>query len=606
VSRPSAGPDVVRRFAPPLLLAALFAVLAAMSWRRWPDLLVDFGQQLYVPWRLAAGERLQREIILLHGPLSQHFNAAWFALFGPSLTLIAIVNLAILALLTGAVYRLARPYGTPLSATLCGATLLAVFGFGQYVKTGNYNFVTPYTHESTHGLVLAALMLLALGGAIRGGGRRAWAIAGLCLGLAVLTKVDVALAALAAACAGLLAGMLFPRGRRRDLLWFGAGAVLPPGLFLIYFLTYLPPGAALRAVGGGFAALSGEVARNPFYRRVAGLDDPLGNLWLMLVMAGVGVGLVLFGAVADIVTRDRARQPAAVGVAGGAILFLALIVKPDLLPWQELPRALPVAALAVMGGISIRLRRSGHDAARCPPLVLALLVTVFALALPLKTALNLHAYHYGFYLALPATLVVLVACLEGIPRLLREGPGCGVVFRSLAIALCAAGAIHHVGLSRGIYAMKSYPVGRGGDAIITFSPLYDGTGPIVAGALDWLETNTAPGESFVGFPEGIMLNYLARRPARTGCMNFMMTEMILFGEDRLLEDLRRDPPDYVLLVHKDTTEFGVGPFGRDDRYGRGIIEWVEREYRSVALFGDEPLRDDRFGIRILKRAGPPG
>jgi hypothetical protein len=83
----------------------------------------------------------------------------------------------------------------------------------------------------------------------------------------------------------------------------------------------------------------------------------------------------------------------------------------------------------------------------------------------------------------------------------------------------------------------------------------------------------------------------------------MMTEMILFGEEELLGELREDPPDYVLLVHKDTTEFGVGFFGRDRRYGEAIMAWVNERYRPVALFGAEPLRDSRFGIRIMKRAG---
>ena len=99
-----------------------------------------------------------------------------------------------------------------------------------------------------------------------------------------------------------------------------------------------------------------------------------------------------------------------------------------------------------------------------------------------------------------------------------------------------------------------------------------------------------------------MLNYLARRPTRTTCMNFMMTEMILFGEQELLAALHADPPDYVLLVHKDTAEFGVGWFGQDRRYGEAIMNWVEQGYETVARFGAEPLRDRRFGISILKRA----
>ena len=172
VSRRDARISALQNITPVAVLAAVFVILTAWSWRRWPDLLVDFGQQLYIPWRLAAGERLHEEITLLHGPLSQCLNALWFTLFGPSLTVLIMVNLAILALLTWIVYRIVRLIATPLTATISCLVLLCVFGFSQYVKTGNYNYISPYTHESTHGLVLAAAMVLALAHALRGGGRR--------------------------------------------------------------------------------------------------------------------------------------------------------------------------------------------------------------------------------------------------------------------------------------------------------------------------------------------------------------------------------------------------------------------------------------------------
>jgi len=452
-------------------------------------------------------------------------------------------------------------------------------------------------------MVLAAGMILALTHALSRGTLRPWAIAGLCLGLAVLTKVDVALAAMATAAVGLVCAALIGELRARRLLWFAAAACAPAVLFFLYFLTYLSPGGALRSVGGGFAALSGEVARNPFYRRVAGLDDPAGNLWLMIVMAGVVLGLILFGIVADAIARDRAREPAAIALAGGAMLFIALMLKPEIVPWQELPRAFPLTTLMTGAGLVVMLWKARDDESRRRVLIPAVLATSFALALMAKSSLNLHVYHYGFYLALPATLVLVVLCLEGIPRLLRERFGCGIVFKSLAIALLAVCTIYHLRWSREVYGMKELPVGRGGDTIVTFSPAYDDSGPVVAEALAWLEENTTEEESLIGLPEGIMINYLARRPTRTTCMNYMMTEMILFGEDKLLAELRADPPDYVLLVHKDTSEFGVGHFGRDPRYGEAIMTWVSKRYRPVALFGAEPLRDSRFGIRIMKRTG---
>jgi hypothetical protein len=51
-------------------------VAAALSWHRWPDVLVDFGMPLYLPWRIFEGEVLYRDVMYLPGgPLSNYFCA---------------------------------------------------------------------------------------------------------------------------------------------------------------------------------------------------------------------------------------------------------------------------------------------------------------------------------------------------------------------------------------------------------------------------------------------------------------------------------------------------------------------------------------------------
>ena len=59
-------------------------------------------------------------------------------------------------------------------------------------------------------------------------------------------------------------------------------------------------------------------------------------------------------------------------------------------------------------------------------------------------------------------------------------------------------------------------------------------------------------------------------------------------------------PATLVLVHKDTSEWKVGPFERVNRYGGRIMRWVNRNYEPV-LFGDEPFQSKAFGIKILKR-----
>ena len=65
-------------------MTALFAALLTVTWRRWPDPLLDFGRDLYIPWMMNQGAALYRDIEHAYGPLTQHLNAALFRLFEPS------------------------------------------------------------------------------------------------------------------------------------------------------------------------------------------------------------------------------------------------------------------------------------------------------------------------------------------------------------------------------------------------------------------------------------------------------------------------------------------------------------------------------------------
>ena len=78
------GSALEARAARALALAALplAAFLLHRSWGAWPDVMVDFGRELYVPWRITLGEVLYRDLEWFNGPLSQYVNALWFRLFG--------------------------------------------------------------------------------------------------------------------------------------------------------------------------------------------------------------------------------------------------------------------------------------------------------------------------------------------------------------------------------------------------------------------------------------------------------------------------------------------------------------------------------------------
>src|SRR5205807_8186025 len=101
------------------LSIAAFAMIAMLifTWRTWPDPIADFGRELYVPWQLAQGKSLYRDIAYFNGPLSPYFNSILFRIFGSSLMALVWANIAILAAVVVMLHRLSARIGDEFAAT---------------------------------------------------------------------------------------------------------------------------------------------------------------------------------------------------------------------------------------------------------------------------------------------------------------------------------------------------------------------------------------------------------------------------------------------------------------------------------------------------------
>src|SRR6187455_37526 len=104
----------------PAVVAVAGIAMLAWTWGTWPDVLVDFGRELYVAWQLAEGRRLYADLAYFNGPLSPYVNALWFRLFGVGLWTLVVANLVVLALVTTLLYRIVRELAGWLAATAAG------------------------------------------------------------------------------------------------------------------------------------------------------------------------------------------------------------------------------------------------------------------------------------------------------------------------------------------------------------------------------------------------------------------------------------------------------------------------------------------------------
>jgi hypothetical protein len=560
------------------------AASAAASWQRWINPFLDAGREMNVPARLAAGERLYRDVVYHYGPAGPWLEAAALALFGRRFAVLEVLGLLAAGVLFASLWRLTARAGSRLAA--CVATTWAAALCVGAPNGGSFLF--PYSFDALFALA-GAWLCLALAAQAPSRSRDAFASFGLAVALASKPEIG------AAAAAVLLLGGLRAEDRGPSLRRSAGIAAAGTGAALALWTIALAGVAAADVFPEGpFALFAPPAAWRSVYRVIAGFDDPAASL-ASAATALFLAGLVLSAAWAfAAATRRRPSAGLAVwalltAAAAGFFLSSGAGIE-DRLPPLLAPMPV-VAALATLA-----LLRSPLDPAGRARFLLFGFSAACASRVLLGLAYGARTTPYSI-LALPglaACAAVLV--LDRLPRRLGA-PGnfrrlVAVVFLALAVVAVArwrrllppeaAVAVHTKAGSLGLPADRAR---------------------VAQEVLAYLAAHADAEDTLSGIPEAGFFNFV------TGLRNPLRQEQILPGhldaerEARVAERIARAGPRYFLLVNQAAPAFGPSVPGRD--YAAEIWKAVEARYRLAATFGDPgsdaPAGDPRFFIRIYER-----
>jgi hypothetical protein len=105
-------------------------------------------------------------------------------------------------------------------------------------------------------------------------------------------------------------------------------------------------------------------------------------------------------------------------------------------------------------------------------------------------------------------------------------------------------------------------------------------------------------------PEGTSLNFFTGHPnplrEEITTPGFLNSE----GEERAIRQLIDSNTQIVMVTNRPTSEFGEAIFGRD--YCKKLMEWVEKNFEQVAIFGPDhspnlEIGNKTFFIRAYKK-----
>ncbi|MFO1020391.1 MAG: hypothetical protein U0903_06810 [Planctomycetales bacterium] len=569
-----------------------------LTWGRWCDPLVDFGQQLYLAWQVSEGKHLYKDLAYYNGPLSVWINATVFELSGVNLWHLVAVNAAVMIAILGLVHLLIARTANQIAAFLCGTLFLWLFAFGNYLTVANYNYLTPYNHEMTHGLFFSFAMLAGLF-CVRGKWWLSPVVSGLALGCVWLTKAELSLAATGAAVVWWFGTIIKTDPAKRTRAWKSAGvfclaAVVPILIAFLWISRDLPPGEAFASTLGSWqVAFNPQIRNLPFYKTGMGLDQPLWNgTRVLLCAAGYGGVLLICLLLGWRVQRLPSTIPKNF-LPVGLMLAITLIMvafAPQidfLLTWFFLP--LPLVLL-VLCGILVRDCAKEKEAQKRRLLLERIVLVTFAGLLLGKTLLATRVSQYGFVLTLPATIVVAAAYLAWIPE--RWGrfsiQSLSLIGGTATLLIVVAGSALH--WQQRIYMQPTTNMGTAAEQILPTAQ----EAQVAAGVAEHLSKHVSANETVMVFPEGVMLNYLSRRRTSVPYTNYMPPEVLLFGEEKIDAALQKSPPDWIVIFPKNLGEYGM-------KLGRGYLDktlaWMEQNYQ-----GETRIQDPQgFTVMIMKR-----
>jgi hypothetical protein len=562
---------------------AVFAVLLALSWNRWIEPYVDTGRELMVPWRVAGGERLYRDVQFPHGPLAVYLGAAVDLLAGRSLAARTVLAALIGLLHLEGLARLSRRLLPAWRAGLATATAVAAAAF---LRPGGWLF--PFSFDTA--AAVAALMW-ALEFSLRGR-RSADAAAGACLAAALLARPEMG-------AAGVVVIGLGAMGEPRRLLRLtaapAAGAAIGYGLVSAGIpLPVLVADGWLRLVDPP------EAFRN-VYRAYAGLDRlPLRAVELALS----SLVLVLFACLAaagSLVARRLGRRhgTAALVAAGLPIAVFAAAATVRLRPPEALGATLPLfpplvrpIPVLLLGAAAWRLlvrlrRRQPRGPLESVPDTVLWMGALFGARLLL--AAGYVGPYDAFFLSLPVVLAMAgsfgladrLAAVLGpwLPRIVAASFSVFLLFRIASMA--------------DLYRRPGWtPAATPAGTLVLPEPVAETT----RRALADLERRFPGGATLVGFPETGFFNYVLgwRNPGRIE--QFFPGTLDEAGERRVIAAFENRPPDAVLYANVLAVGEGARVFGED--YLRRLDAAVRSDTRLAAVHGP--------GARPEARIGDPG
>jgi hypothetical protein len=345
-------------------------------------------------------------------------------------------------------------------------------------------------------------------------------------------------------------------------------------------------------------ALDKSLTADPLQTRLIGFDRPWANF--IDHLRATSLALLVILAIEFMVWLAKHEQRRWRFLIAAVLVTLGLAwLACGVINWIEIGRCLfGLVLIYALGSIFLFFSRSKErqDSGKS---VARILLAVLAIALMARMVLNGRIYHYGYYQAAVAGILVPAVMVAELPRWLRANKA-GYAFAAVAtVVLILPGVVNLANRSAHAWALKTQAVANGRDRFYCFPLGMDSISGVVSSVTEVLREK-GEGKSLTVFPEGEFINYLARLPNPVAHAYFYAGAISDGREAQLVNDLESKPPYWIVIISRDLFGYGIERYGEKPGEGKEILRWVEQNYKQVAWIGGDPLDYRERGAIILR------
>lgn len=562
-----------------LLIFAVSAFLFFLFYGKQDVYLVDVSREAYIPWQVLKGQVLYKDIFNVYGPLGYQINAVLYFLFGINLNTLYFAGFINSLVILFTVFHTVKLFADK-------KTSLAVTGLVMFVcvyAQNFFNFIFTYSYNAVYALSGFLLSLFFALLYIKEKKTKNLILAFLFAGFSFANKIED----LPYFCFLFLMLPFWLKKDWKKYLYATAAFFLFPVLSFVILMIQ----------GAGFsdffnaAVLIKKLVNAPattyFYYAYGLYFNPHAvKIVLIMVLKAIKilwipfVILFLFNYLGNFIEKKFFK------IVLSILLFLfslyVVINNFSIISvyYNSIFCWIGIACLFILGicficivyKILIQKVKTTHIPTD-DKMFLFLLLS--ALSVSLKGLFDVVITCYGTFtltaLIMPFIVFLNVYIPRKMPKKLQNSWILTIIyFCIMAMAACLSYNIFRI-VTVDYYTVNT-PKG-----LITIRDVYPKQNELIK----YITENIPQDARLLAIPEGAIINFLSQRDSDNKYYYLIPVNIEIFGQDRILADIQKNPPDYVLL---NDMVYGVYHNGSFCSYAPKICNFIKKEYTQEQIF----------------------